>query len=144
MKELQKQVSVIIELIGFKDFRVDSNEDESVISVTIGEGLGGVDLPDLVANLNRLVRLLAKKLGAGPVLVDVNNYRRDRERLILKLARAAARKAVATKGPVELPAMNSYERRLVHAELATRPDVKTESVGEEGGRYVVVRAIEEN
>lgn len=142
MKELQKQVSVMIELIGFRDFQVDSNEDESSISVTLNEGLGDVDLPDLVANLNRLVRLLAKKLGAGPVLVDINNYRRDRERLIIELARASARKAVATKEPVQLPAMNSYERRLVHAELAMRPDVKTESVGFGGSRYVIVRAIE--
>lgn len=142
MKELQKQVSTIIELIGFTDFKIESDENESNIEVTINESLGSVDLSDLVLNLNRVVRLLAKKLGRGPVLIDVNNYRRDRERLIIELARASARKAVLTKEPVELPAMNSYERRLVHAELAMRPDVKTESVGEGGSRYVIVRAIE--
>jgi predicted RNA-binding protein Jag len=37
--------------------------------------------------------------------------------------------------------MNAYERRLIHAELAARPDVKTESLGEGRGRYVVVKPI---
>ena len=33
--------------------------------------------------------------------------------------------------------MNAYERRLVHTELATRPDVKTESIGEGSERHIV-------
>ncbi|MBI2506918.1 MAG: hypothetical protein HYW00_02165, partial [Candidatus Colwellbacteria bacterium] len=37
-------------------------------------------------------------------------------------------------------AMNAYERRLVHTELAMRPDVTTESVGTIS-RYVVVKPI---
>ena len=71
--------------------------------------------------------------------MDVNNYRRERERLIIELAQAAARKALASKSSVDLPVLNAYERRLVHVELATRPDIKTESVGEGKDRHVVVK-----
>ena len=80
-------------------------------------------------------------MGIEPVVVDVNNYRRERERLIIELAKAAARRAIATKESVNLPAMNAYERRLIHAELSMRPDVATESVGEGKDRFVVVKAI---
>lgn len=142
MKELQAQVSKIIELMGFKDFHVETDEEEKNISVTIRDNLALLNIPDFVSNLTRLVKLLAKKLEKGPVLIDINNYRKERERLIVELARAAARKAVTSKEPVSLPAMNAYERRLIHSELAMRPDVKTESVGEGRSRYVVVKVID--
>ncbi|MST04322.1 MAG: hypothetical protein EXS49_02020, partial [Candidatus Pacebacteria bacterium] len=45
------------------------------------------------------------------------------------------------KSEVRLPAMNAYERRIVHTELAVRPDVKTESSGEGRERCVVIRPI---
>ena len=73
--------------------------------------------------------------------VDVNNYKKERERLLTELAKAAARKVLAEKKDVELPVMNAYERRIVHVELATRPDVKTESVGEGSERHIVVKPL---
>ena len=95
-----------------------------------------------MSNLDRLVKLMAKKIRDDiSVFVDVNNYRRERETIILEIARGAARKAVATKEEIALPIMNAYERRLIHTELASRPDIKTESVGEGRDRYVVVRPI---
>ena len=38
--------------------------------------------------------------------------------------------------------MNSYERRLVHVELAVHPSVTTESAGEGRERYVIIKPIE--
>ena len=88
------------------------------------------------------MRLIAAKDNwEGGVFVDINNYRRERENLILELARAAARKAVVTKGEIPLPVMNSYERRLIHLELSSHPDVKTESVGEGKERYIIIKPI---
>ena len=77
-----------------------------------------------------------------PMYVDINNYLANREQLILELAKAAARKVNTAKQSVNLPPMNAYERRLVHLELAMRPDVQTESEGEGLSRHVVVRAFE--
>ena len=74
-------------------------------------------------------------------ILDINNYRREREHLIGEIAKAAARKALMNKQDVELPIMNAYERRLVHMELASRPDVKTESIGEGAERRVVIKPI---
>ena len=141
MENLKEQLNKLVGLMGFTNFSIEIDSGNKVISLTLeAPTLTPERLPSLVLNLNRVIRLLAKKHDVYPVLVDVNGYRKERERLILELARAAARRAVATKEAVNLPAMNAYERRIIHAELSVRPDVTTESVGNDKDRYVVVRA----
>ena len=142
MENLKEQITKLVELMGFSDFQVEADSDAKLFFVSIEDNvITPARLPMLVLNINRIVRLIAKRYGVYPIVVDINNYRRERERLIMELARAAARRAVATKEQVCLPAMNAYERRLIHAELSMRPDVATESTGEGKARYVVVRAI---
>lgn len=100
-------------------------------------------VPDLVKHLKHLLDLIARKHGDDTrYYIDINNYRKERERLITELARAAAKKAVAEKKTIDLPAMNSYERRIVHTELSMRPDIETESIGEGRERHITVKAIE--
>lgn len=126
--------------MGFVNFSIEVDSGNKIISLSLEDPtITSERLPSLVLNLNRIVRLLAKKHDVYPVLVDVNGYRKERERLILELARAAARRAVATKESVNLPVMNAYERRIIHAELSMRPDVITESVGNNRERYVMVK-----
>ena len=100
------------------------------------------NLAFFVENLNHFLQLVAQKNGTDKVYVDINNYRKEREKLLIELAKAAARKAVATNQEIPLPAMNSYERRIVHAELSTRPDVKTESQGTGKGRFITIKPLE--
>lgn len=141
-EELTNRLRELISLMGFDDFEFNQDHEHKVISVVIhDEYLTQERVPNLVVNLNRVARLFTKQMALEPVLIDVNNYRREREGLIIELAKAAARKAVASGETISLPTMNAYERRLVHTELATRPDVKTESVGEGKDRYVVVKIV---
>ena len=91
-----------------------------------------------------MAKVIAQKNNIESIFVDVNNYRKKREGLILELARAAARKSVAEKKEISLPPMNAYERRLVHVDLASRPDIKTESSGEGSSRCIVIKPIENN
>ncbi len=140
---MEQEIRKIIELLCFKNFDIEADDQRRLYSIHINdEFISKERLPKLISDLNKIVRLVAKKQGLDPVVIDINNYRRERENLIIELARAAARQAVATKSPVHLPAMNAYERRLIHAELSTRPDVKTESIGEGKERKVVITFIE--
>jgi len=140
MENLKEQIAKLIELMGFNAFQIEADPETKLFSVSIEDAaITATRLPTLVLNINRVVRLIAKRHGVYPVVIDINNYRRERERLILELARAAARRAVATSEPVSLPVMNAYERRLIHTELSMRPDVTTESVGEGRERYVIVK-----
>lgn len=143
MNQLQDNLKKLIELMGFNDFSVNYEADNNRFLIFINDdSLSKNFLPFLVNNLSHLVKLMADKTDeTSPVFVDINNYRRERENLILELARAASRKAATTKEEVVLPAMNAYERRLIHLELASRPDVRTESIGEGKNRYVVIKPI---
>jgi len=38
--------------------------------------------------------------------------------------------------------MNGYERRLIHLELSSHPDVRTESVGKDKSRYIIIKPIQ--
>ncbi len=145
MEQLRSQLDTMIRLMGFSEYEIESYPDSHLLAVTINDGFITPErLPGLVLNINRIARLIAQKLNTEPpVVVDVNNYRKDRERLIVELAKAAARRALAAGEPVSLPPMNAYERRIVHVELSMRPDVVTESVGEGRRRYVMVKVIEE-
>ncbi|MDP1629144.1 MAG: R3H domain-containing nucleic acid-binding protein [bacterium] len=100
-------------------------------------GERGANLKDLESILRQIVK---KRFPSAPsVFFDVNGYRREREESLRAMARQAAKEAVLRKEPVMLEPMNAYERRLVHIELSTRPDVITESIGQDSGRRVVVK-----
>jgi predicted RNA-binding protein Jag len=143
MDNWESYIKKTLDLVGFKDYHLEIKIDERRGSVFIYEDAEMVkeNLPAIVDAVNHILQMVAKKNQVEAIFLDVNNYRHDRERLIGELARAAAKKATATKTEISLPAMNSYERRLVHVELAVRPDVKTESAGEGKERYVIIKPI---
>jgi spoIIIJ-associated protein len=145
MDNWESFIKQTLDLIGFKDYRLEIKIEERKGSVFIYEDVELLkeNLPAIVEAINHLVQMVAKKNQVEAIFFDVNNYRHDRENLIAELARAAAKKASSTKTEVALPAMNSYERRLVHVELAIHPDVKTESAGEGKERYVIIKPITE-
>ena len=142
MNQLHDTLKQLIEMMGFEDASVNFDAEGSRFSIFINDDLISEEkLPEIVDNLDHLTKLIAQKNNIEAVFVDVNNYRRKREGLIVELAKAAARKVLAEKKEISLPAMNAYERRLIHLELAGHPDVKTESVGEGRSRYIVVKII---
>lgn len=143
MKNWNEFVTELAQKMGFKDCGADIDEEHNhgVLYLRDDPGLVKQNLPIIVESLNYLLQLVARKENVKPLFLDINNYRKEREHLIIELARATARKAVATGQEVSLPAMNSYERRIAHMELASRPDIATESFGKGKGRYVVVRPM---
>ena len=129
--------------MGFSDYKAEIDHEHRHGSLVIFDdpALIKENLPAIVESLNHLIQLVARKNNQPPLFWDVNHYRRESGNLITALARATARKALATKQEIPLPAMNSYERRIAHLELATHPEVTTESIGKGRGRYVVVKPI---
>ena len=131
MEQWEQVVKKLVELMGFSDFRVEIKPERKRASVFIYDNPALIkeNLLVLVDSINHLLRMMAKKQNQPTIFFDINNYRQERENLIAELARAAAKKVLQTKEHIQLPAMNSYERRLVHVELAIHPEVTTESIG---------------
>jgi len=141
MNEISETIKKLIELMGIKEFEINSNESAKRFSLTINNYLNQPEIPRFLEDFEYLINLICQKETKPRIWLDINNYRLERERLIVELAKAAAHKAVLNKIEVQLPAMNAYERRLVHLEIASRPDLKTESIGEGSERRVIIKPI---
>src|SRR3989344_1097038 len=146
MQNWETFIKKMIDLMGFRDYRVEIDEEnkKGLIFVYDNPSLVKDNLPLLVDSVNHLAQMIARKSDNSAIFIDINNYRQERENLIAELAKAAAKKVIATGESVSLPTMNSYERRLVHVTLAIHPQVITESTGEKKDRHVVIKKIRES
>lgn len=72
------------------------------------------------------------------IIIDTEGYRSKREETLRNLADKTASKVVKYHKSMRLDSMNAYERRIIHSQLQSNPDVKTWSEGEEPFRKVVI------
>ena len=91
-------------------------------------GRDGETLEDLQYLLNRILN--RNDEGASNVIVDVEGHRRREKLDFIGRVRQHADDVRRTGEPYRLPAMNSYDRRLVHQAFVDDPGVATQS--EEG------------
>src|SRR5947208_4736031 len=72
------------------------------------------------------------------VPLDIEGYRRRREEQLREIAQRVASRVRATGQAVTLEPMLAYERRIVHLAVQDTPRAKTESVGIDPNRRVVI------
>jgi spoIIIJ-associated protein len=72
------------------------------------------------------------------IVLDAEGYRQRRVEAIQGMAHRTARRAIRERRTVEMPPMNSSERRVVHMYLSENPNVSTESEGSGDSRRVMV------
>lgn len=75
------------------------------------------------------------------VMLDVSDYRKQRQETLTHLAQNVAREAVLARSVMTLDPMPAYERKIIHAALAQDQRVQTYSKGSEPKRYVVIEPI---
>lgn len=145
---LEEHVRRVMEIMGFSEATVDCSQSESEIvriNVELGEHgrvLIGAQGAHLHALQHVLRCVLRKQLPKGVrVAVDVNGYRARREKVLFGLAEETARKAQRTGRTVVMQPMTASDRRIVHTALASHKDIKTESLGEDPNRRVVVKPL---
>ncbi len=114
--------------------RVKSDDDCSLLFDDKGRNLKALEY------IVRLIALKGLDQKVGLVL-DLNNFLEKRNNQISELARLVAERVQTTQKYFILRPMSAYERRLVHLELAGWADIKTESIGEEPKRRVVISPL---
>lgn len=85
--------------------------------------------------------LLASNKGEDDfvnIVLDTENYREKRTKVLTDLALRLADKAYRTGRRVELEPMNPFERRIIHSALQGSTKATTESEGEGDNRHVVI------
>lgn len=72
------------------------------------------------------------------LVVDCDGFRKAKDRELQQMARFLMDKVRSTGVPQEVGPLNSYARRLVHLEVASDPDLATESHGDGATKVVVI------
>jgi spoIIIJ-associated protein len=125
---------------------------EATVEITMGSetsklNVKGEDLGVLIgrrgeklASLQHLVNLIvAKREGQWHrIAVDVENYRGRREEQLRDVAERAAKRVAQSGKIIQLEPMPAVERRIVHMALVENSQVRTQSVGVEPNRRIVV------
>jgi spoIIIJ-associated protein len=93
-----------------------------------------------LASLQHIVNLIVGRRAGQHhrIAVDVENYRGRREQQLRDVADRAAKRVIQTGKIIQLEAMPAIERRVVHMALLENGRVRTQSVGVEPNRRIVV------
>jgi spoIIIJ-associated protein len=111
---------------------VDIRGDD--LSVLIGRRSETLNALQYIAAL-----MVSKEAGHYvQLVVDVEGYRNRRERQLRQLAKRMAEQAIRSRRKQVLEPMSASDRRIVHLELRTNPEVDTLSIGEEPNRKVTI------
>lgn len=104
-------------------------------------GRGGQSLQ----GLNQVLRAAtsAKFKHRFNTLIDINNYKQDRYSKVRSMAKRIAKNVMRTKIDATLDPMPNDERKVIHQELSTFKNIKTESVGEGHNRRLVIKYTRE-
>ena len=125
------------------DLDIDARNGRAYVSVTAtDEGkLRGLSAPDTVAALQELTRLAVQnKTGEfSRLILDVGGSRQAREQELSALVDVAVSRIEGGSASAALPAMSSYERKLVHDLVSERGFVSNSS-GEGKDRHTVITA----
>lgn len=133
-------------------FRI-TNESEISYEVKIGKNqinltLNGDNVAHLIGYKGKTIESFQSILNSmlqredeeyAKVFVEVNNYKKQKEEKLKRLANKMADNVIRFRKPIKLEPMSAYERLIIHTELANRKDIETISQGEEPRRRVVIR-----
>jgi spoIIIJ-associated protein len=117
-------------------------ENDRVIVAIVGSGLQSLVGPqgqtlDALQELTRLA--VQQKTGIrSRLMLDVSGHRQARRAALTTLANETAETVRSGGESVQLGAMNPFERKVVHDVITSLDGVRSESVGEEPNRCVVV------
>lgn len=140
IKNFFNQVGFVVEVEG----KAEEREGEDVLDINIKTveaqaliGKQGLVLADIQLLLRKVIK---KKTDKDFYLsLDIDNYKRNKEDYLRDVAQSVADEVSRTGREKELPFSSSFDRRIVHMELANRKDVITESVGEGEERKIIIK-----
>lgn len=144
IKEIISKIAGFMNMECQVELREEKNEGEGALFVSIytpenAKFLIGKN-GEALKSLEHIIRLcLSKSEETANIVLDVNDYRKSRVNYLITLAKETVTRVRNTQKAEALVPMSSYERRVVHMELASYPDIATESIGEEPSRRVVVK-----
>lgn len=137
-------VQDLINHMGFDKVDIEEKEIEGRVKIDISlpdaHRLIGEKGDTLVMFQHLCRRIVSRQVSPPPMLdIDINRYKYMREGVLRDFAIDVAGRVRLNKKAMELEPMPSFDRRVIHLALANFSDLTTESIGEGGSRYIVIR-----
>lgn len=103
-------------------------------------GQNGQTLADIQ---HLLAKIIKKKNPKEEVLLDldIEDYKKRKTDYLKSMANAVADEVSSSKKEKIIPSLSSFDRRIVHMELSNRTDIKTESIGENSERKIIIKPL---
>lgn len=142
IKKIQTQVKKLFELLGvIIDLKIEEQDD--VLNINLDTEETGILIGfhgETLHGLQSIISLIIFKITGEwkKVNLNIGDYLEKREEKLNEIAQQAVEKVKQTGGSVTLPYFNAKERRIIHIHLKDVPGIKTESVGEDEERRLVI------
>lgn len=141
-KKIQDQIKKLFDLLGVVT-NIKIEEIEGVININIDTQETGILIGFHGETLNSLQNTISlivfKTMGEWKKInLNIGDYLEKREEKLIEIANQAAEKVKQDGQSVTLPYFNAKERRLIHIYLKNIDGIKTESIGEDEERRLVV------
>jgi spoIIIJ-associated protein len=143
LKETKKVVQEFFKQAGFEAGITAERKENQKISVKITTeepkrliGQRG----ETLLEIQRLIRAIIRKKTKESFYLDldINEYKEKKDQYLKETVRSLADEVALSQEEKALPPMSSYQRRIIHLELADRKDVSTKSVGEGADRKIII------
>lgn len=143
--EIKDFTTTAVEGMGF-EARVDVYDAGEFIAVDVSPGDTGLFIGQKGETIDALQHLLnisvyKDREFAKRIVIDSEGYRQRRIEAVQGMAHRMARRATREGRTIELPPMNSSERRVVHMYLKENPKVSTDSEGTGENRRVNISPV---
>lgn len=130
-KFLDKSIKRIIE---YKDNKIMISIEGKDLNYLIGYR------GETINSIQNILFAIANKNIKGHIKIclDIDGYRKKREKTLQELADKVARTVIRTGKSIALEPMSAYERKIIHSQLHDNKRVKTVSKGEEPYRKIII------
>lgn len=142
--KLKNILSEMFKITGEEDlqYSIDKRENQVILNIKGSDvshfiGYKGKTIESFQSILNSMLQ--REDEDYAKVFVEVNDYKKQKEEKLKRLANKMANNVIRFRKPIRLEPMSAYERLIIHTELANRDDVETESICEEPRRRVVIK-----
>lgn len=132
------------------DIQIEDTEQEIAATIVLPEEESGLLIGfhgETLSSIQRLTRVVfQEELGEKRLVLNVNNYRQQREEKLKELAHKGAQRVLESGQPYTLSRLPANERYIIHSTLAEEPEyAELESVSEGEGRdRVLVIRLKQN
>lgn len=121
---------------------VNENDDSIVVQIAVSDQESGMLIGHHGETISALQRMLnisfREKVGEKRVVVNINDYKEQREEVLKNMARRFADRALESGSDQVLPFLPANERLIIHMELKNNDQVETHSEGEGAQRRLIV------